>query len=61
MYTLRMLCVSGDWVTVFIHRYEDIFKWLKTLDHEGSSWTVTVGRKDKTDQIVQEYPAHAKD
>lgn len=40
-YILSMLCVSGDLVQVSIYRYEDIFYWLKLLDHGGSSWTVT--------------------
>ena len=40
IYILSMSCVSGDEVQVAIHRYEDIFRWLKSLDHEGSSWDV---------------------
>lgn len=39
-YILSMSCVSGDEVQVIIHQKEDIPKWLKTLDHEGSSWDV---------------------
>jgi hypothetical protein len=37
-YVLSMSCVSGDEVQVAVHRYQDIFRWLKTLDHEGSTW-----------------------
>lgn len=38
---LSMSCVSGDEVQVAIHRLEDVARWLTTLDHEGSSWSVT--------------------
>lgn len=37
---LSMSCISGDEVQVVIHRQEDVARWLKTLDHEGSSWSV---------------------
>ena len=39
-WALNMSCVSGDEVIVAIHRQEDVARWLKTLDHEGSSWSV---------------------
>lgn len=66
IFILSMSCVSGDEVQVAIHRYEDIFRWLKTLDHEGSHWDVTVhyydplgneitDTEDITDKVVKEY------
>ena len=61
-FILTMGCVSGDDVQVAIHRREDIFHWLKTLDHEGSSWTIVVHDeklshppKDITEEIQGEY------
>lgn len=65
-YILTMYCVSGDNVQVAIHRYEDIRRWLKTLDHEGSNWSVVkhvwdgeqtavIDTINLTDQIVGEY------
>lgn len=45
-FILSMLCVSDDEVQVAIHRREDIARWLKTLDHEGSSWSVVVHEMD---------------
>ena len=62
IYILSMSCVSGDDVQVRIHHREDIPRWLKTLDHEGSRWDVTVHRMngntveettDITDEIVK--------
>ena len=60
-----MSCISGDEVQVAIHRREDIFRWLKTLDHEGSNWDLSqhifgVDGKiestvDLTDEIMKEY------
>jgi hypothetical protein len=59
-----MSCVSGDEVQVAIHRREDIFRWLKTLDHEGSNWSVVnhvgvpiMDTIDLTDAIEAEYRA----
>lgn len=63
-YILSMSCISNDEVQVAIHRYEDIFRWLTTLDHEGSNWTVVqhvmdgdvvMETNDLTDQVMQEY------
>lgn len=71
IYILSMSCVSGDEVQVAIHLYEDIFRWLKSLDHEGSSWSVgqhvydsspltnsdatIINTKDLTDEVMEEY------
>ena len=65
-FILSMLCVSGDEVQVAIHRIQDITRWLKTLDHEGATWSVVhhvwdeVNEKvletnDITDMIEREY------
>lgn len=65
-YVLTMSCVSGDELQVAIHRREDIFRWLKTLDHEGSSWSVVemarfgaavefISPEDITEDIMREY------
>ncbi len=66
IHILSMSCVSGDEVQVAIHRYEDIFRWLKTLDHEGSGWNVTIHRYDSygneitetediTEKVIEDY------
>ncbi len=52
---LSMSCVSGDEVIVAIHRQEDVAKWLKTLDHEGSSWSVT-DLKTQRGYAQEEWP-----
>lgn len=65
-YILSMSCISGDDVQVAIHRREDVVRWLKTLDHEGSSWSVVhhawnemqddiLGTEDITSDIEAEY------
>lgn len=62
-YVLSMSCVSGDNVQVSIHRREDIFRWLRKLDHEGSSWavhhhdleTALSSVEDITEEIEGEY------
>lgn len=63
-YILSMCCVSGDEVQVAIHRREDIFRWLRTLDHDGSNWNVVQHHRvagtiymteDITDAIEEEY------
>jgi hypothetical protein len=67
-YILSMGCVSGDEIQVAIHRQVDIVHWLKTLDHEGSSWSVTRHQwneagdhihatTDITDEITRQYEA----
>ena len=71
IYILSMSCISGDEVQVAIHRREDIVGWLKSLDHEGSNWTVVnhvydgnpmkdadakiLETIDLTDEIMEEY------
>ena len=60
LYILTMSCVSGDAVQVAIHKREDIVWWLKTLDHEGSSWDVVHHRPNGdidfvTEAIMAEY------
>lgn len=35
-----MSCINGDEIQIAIHEMEYIFKWLKTIDHEGSNWSV---------------------
>jgi hypothetical protein len=52
---LSMSCVSGDEVQVAIHRQEDVARWLTTLDHEGSSWTVT-DMKTQRGYAQEEWP-----
>lgn len=62
-YALIMSCVSGDEVCIKIARREDIFNWLKKLDHEGSAWVVfyheDIGSSpysnDITAEIMREY------
>jgi hypothetical protein len=52
-----MTCVSGDEVHVAIHRREDIVRWLRKLDHEGSTWAVEDvenNERDITADIEQE-------
>lgn len=56
MFILSMSCVSGDEVQVAIHRKEDILGWLRTLDHEGSNWTVVKHSSDfqQTDDLTED-------
>ena len=59
-YILTMSCVSGDAVQVAIHRREDVVRWLRTLDHEGSSWDVVYHLPNGdiswiTDEVMVEY------
>jgi hypothetical protein len=69
-YILSMSCVSGDEVQIVIHRKEDIFRWLKKLDHEGSNWDVVehlwsndyskiMGTSYITSEIIEEYANQA--
>ena len=62
IYILSMSCISGDEIQVAIHRREDIFRWLKTLDHEGSNWSVVqhIGTPitdtvELTEEVIKEY------
>lgn len=52
---LRMSCVSGDGLQVMIHRQEDVARWLTSLDHEGSSWSIT-DRKTRRSYPQGEWP-----
>ena len=60
-YILTMNCVSGDGIQVAIYRREDIVRWLRTLDHEGSSWDVVYHNDEDgviefiTQEIETEY------
>lgn len=63
-YILSMNCIRGDDLQIAIHRREDIFRWLKTVDHEGSLWSVVFHNGDSesgfittdiTDEIIEEY------
>ncbi len=65
-YVLRMSFVNGDQLQIALHRREDILRWLRQCDHEGSSWSVIriggfVGSHthstplDITDEIAAEY------
>ena len=59
-YILTMSCISGDAVQVAIQREEDIIKWLRALDHEGSTWDVVHHLPDGdvewiTDDVMAEY------
>lgn len=63
-YILTMSCVSGDDVQAAIHKREDVFKWLSTLDHEGANWSVVyhtwdghqlINTHDITKEIEREY------
>ena len=51
-YILTMSCVSGDNVQCQIFRYQDIFNWLKKLDHEGSSWDCEAVFEDHNEDIT---------
>lgn len=63
-YILSMGCVDGSSVQGAFHTREDLLRWLKRLDHEGSSWSVVVHDMDGdivmethdiTDEIRKEY------
>jgi hypothetical protein len=40
VYFINMICVSDDYVEIQTHDRASIVKWLKSIDHEGSSWSV---------------------